>query len=263
MKVILTGDFSFGFKDVFGFLDENFGVQISPYNVESVSMISKVVNPSLFVVCLTDVEPDAGKVFDFLSDRYPRIHVIVIISKENYPLISDKCMGERYHVLFRPMTNIQLLEICRNIIFDNPLEKSDEEEPIVQSAPKTVKPNVMVVDDNGMMLRNIKSMLSDKYVLQLAKSGEQALTMIERKRPDLILLDYNMQGMDGLETFDRILKMEGDPIPVIFLTGVSEKEKIIPAIVKNPAGYILKPPAKDQLVKAIDAALHGLPVDEE
>ena len=254
MKVILTGDFSFAFKDIYGFLDGKLNVQVSPFDAGSLGMISRVVNPSLFVICITEVEPDTSRIFDFISEKYPGVHKLVIVSKENYPFISDKCLSERVHVLLRPITNIQLLDTFRNII--SVIEPDDTQDNDRQQEELLPKFNIMVVDDSGMMLRNIKSMLSDNYNLQLAKSGEQAIKMIDMKRPDLVLLDYNMQGMNGVETFERIRGLEGEPIPVIFLTGVSDREKIMSAITKNPAGYILKPPAKEQLIKAIEKALN-------
>ena len=55
---------------------------------------------------------------------------------------------------------------------------------------------LMAIDDDASMLRMLKSMLGDEYNMILAPSGEKALKLMERKKPDIILLDYEMPGMN-------------------------------------------------------------------
>ena len=62
--------------------------------------------------------------------------------------------------------------------------------------------------------------------------------------------------MNGNATFETILQIdEIKRIPVIFLTGVSDRERVIKVLDKHPAGYTLKPPDKDKLIEQIDAVL--------
>lgn len=118
------------------------------------------------------------------------------------------------------------------------------------------KKRILVVDDSALVLRNIKAMLEPKYRVFVATSGEQALKFIPEKKPNLILLDYEMPEMNGKETFEKIKADEmSKDIPVIFLTGVDDKEHIFAVLQLNPAGYFLKPPTRSKLLDAIEKAL--------
>lgn len=126
----------------------------------------------------------------------------------------------------------------------------------VQKKEEEEKKTVLLVDDSPLLLRSMKNILQDKYNVELANSGRMALNKINQIFPDIILLDYEMPGMDGSETFDRLQqRQDAKSIPVIFLTSVTERERIIDVLRKKPAGYILKPPDRQKLVEMIDEIL--------
>ena len=65
-----------------------------------------------------------------------------------------------------------------------------------------------------------------------------------------------MPGMDGKRVFERILEMEyRKNTPVVFMTAVSDRKKIIEVLQHKPAGYVLKPPDKDKLMEKIEEVL--------
>lgn len=110
----------------------------------------------------------------------------------------------------------------------------------------------MLVDDSAIMLRSMKSMLERYYDISLAKSGEQALKLIPSEQPDLILLDYEMDGMNGKETFEALKADENmKNIPVVFLTAVTERSAIYSVLKSKPDGYILKPPDEQRIFDTI------------
>lgn len=116
----------------------------------------------------------------------------------------------------------------------------------------------MVVDDSELALRRIERLLRDQYEVYPVTDGKEALKELEACRPDVILLDYNMPGWDGRTTFDMIKKDPlGEKIPVIFLTGVKDRQNIYRALELNPYGYILKPVEPDMLLDKIKEALQG------
>ena len=63
-----------------------------------------------------------------------------------------------------------------------------------------VKKQILIVDDVTTNLKCLGEILRNKYSLSMAKSGEQALSMLTKVKPDLVLLDVKMPGMDGYET---------------------------------------------------------------
>lgn len=102
--------------------------------------------------------------------------------------------------------------------------------------------HILVVDDNAMVLRNIKSILDGKYTVAVAPSGVHAFLAIGKKKPDLILLDYEMPEMNGKEVFEKLqAEEELKDIPVVFLTSVDSREIVLELLALKPAGYLLKP----------------------
>ena len=87
------------------------------------------------------------------------------------------------------------------------------------------KPTILAVDDTPANIDIIKGVLAQDYFVQAAVNGMMALKIIEKKKPDLILLDIMMPGMDGYEVCLRIKAEETSrDIPIIFLTAQSEVE---------------------------------------
>ena len=113
---------------------------------------------------------------------------------------------------------------------------------------------ILVVDDDQNMLQLLYTFLRDSYRVTTATNGQEALDMIREKRPDLVLLDYLMPGMNGKETLEVILNDEElTDLPVFFLTGVSDTNKISECLKLDPIGYILKPIGKFSLLAKIRA----------
>ncbi len=111
------------------------------------------------------------------------------------------------------------------------------------------KAHILIVDDNPILLRTVKEMIQDHYSVAIAVSGTQAFMAIENKKPDVILLDYEMPYSDGA---DVIQQLHSNPltkdIPVVFLTATADRDTVTKLISLSPAGYMLKPPAKQKLM---------------
>ncbi|MDR0653586.1 MAG: response regulator [Synergistaceae bacterium] len=116
---------------------------------------------------------------------------------------------------------------------------------------------IMVVDDNLVNLRYIEGQLSGHYRVILAKSGEQALSICARERPDIILLDIEMPVMDGFETIARLKRdMVLSNIPVIFLTAHHDTATEVKGLESGAVDFITKPFEKSILLHRL--ALHIL-----
>ena len=90
-----------------------------------------------------------------------------------------------------------------------------------------------------------------------SKKGREALDFLESQTPDVILLDYLMPGLDGVHTLELIRQREQTAdTPVIFLTGVTEKDKIQECMEYRPYGYLVKPAAREELISMINRALN-------
>lgn len=102
--------------------------------------------------------------------------------------------------------------------------------------------HILVVDDDSSVLKLIKGHLSAKYDVATAINGKVAMKFLETRRTDLILLDYRMPGENGAEVLNKIRSNETlRNLPVVFLTGVSDREMIQGVLRMKPNGYLLKP----------------------
>lgn len=112
---------------------------------------------------------------------------------------------------------------------------------------------ILVVDDSGTMLRKIKEWLDDRYKITLANSGARAMKALALEIPDLVLLDYEMPIVDGRQVLSMMrAESEYQDIPVMFLTGKSDKESVMAVMSLNPVGYLLKTQPSHEIIKQID-----------
>ena len=102
--------------------------------------------------------------------------------------------------------------------------------------------HILIIDDDLMLLKTAEEILSDQYNVSVAKSGIQALNLLNKNIiPDLILLDIDMPQMDGYETLEEIKKIPRcELIPIIFLTGFSEMDYEVRGLKAGAVDYIVK-----------------------
>ncbi|MBB1325601.1 MULTISPECIES: EAL domain-containing protein [unclassified Pseudoalteromonas] len=104
------------------------------------------------------------------------------------------------------------------------------------------KPLILIVDDEPSNLHVLVEGLLTDYDVRISTSGEQALIFIESTRPDLILLDIMMPGMDGYEVCNILkAKQNTKGIPVIFVTALTEEESEEKGFAMGAIDYIHKP----------------------
>lgn len=134
--------------------------------------------------------------------------------------------------------------------------KTDDNNDDDSIAFDTGKKHILVVDDNTMMLKIIQQQLKDSYNVATAISGSIALKFLEKKRTDLILLDYEMPFMNGAQVLHKIREdLRTRMIPVVFLTGTKDREKVQEALKQKPQGYLLKPIDNAKLLEMIESLI--------
>jgi two-component system nitrate/nitrite response regulator NarL len=119
--------------------------------------------------------------------------------------------------------------------------------------------SIMLVDDHPLLrkgLRQLISMDADLEVVAEASSGADAITQGVELDPDLILLDLNMQGMNGLETL-RNLRDQGVTSRIVMLTVSDADDDVLQAISLGADGYLLKDMEPEDLLEQIKRALNG------
>lgn len=119
------------------------------------------------------------------------------------------------------------------------------------------KYTVLAVDDESDVLLIVKTALqAEGYNVFTAPDGADALKTAHDEKPDLILLDVMMPGMDGFEVLTKLREDEVTrDIPVIMLTGLSERERMRSAIASGTKYYIVKPFEFQDLISKVRLAI--------
>jgi len=118
---------------------------------------------------------------------------------------------------------------------------------------------VLLVDDHAFVRSGVKSLLDEEpdiMVVGEANSGEDAISKVHECHPNLVVMDVNMPGIDGIEATRRI-KSSHPEISVIVLTVNDEELFLIEAIRAGAAGYVLKDSSSEQLVHSIRIIMDG------
>jgi YesN/AraC family two-component response regulator len=116
------------------------------------------------------------------------------------------------------------------------------------------KLRVLIADDIQETRRNTRlmlSMISDVQVVAIAPNGFQAVQMAQEKRPDIVVLDINMPGMNGLAAFKEILKINPDT-ECIIISAEKDSEILRMAMSLGIRDYLFKPFTVDQMEQAVE-----------
>jgi len=256
-KILLIGKLNNVVEETNKFLSRYFHVQLCSENTDVLEGMLKIVNPDLVLISMIDAHDMDTSIFAMLNGRYAQIPVLTIGTKvEIHPLLSYY-ENSQFENLLRPAENTAILNaVCAKLELDR---QEVEKDAAKEKEETDHKKRILVVDDNGTVLRTMKAMLEEYYEVAVAISGAQAMTSIGKKRPDLILLDYEMPVCDGKMTLEMIRADEDlKNIPVIFLTAINDRANVEAVLKLKPAGYFLKPAAKDKLLAEIERVLNSV-----
>jgi DNA-binding NarL/FixJ family response regulator len=119
--------------------------------------------------------------------------------------------------------------------------------------------NVLLVDDHAIVRAGLKAVMSiarDVQVIGEAANGVDAVSMAERLKPHVVIMDLTMPGGDGV-TATKSLVALAQPPKVLVLTMHTEEEYLLPALKAGASGYLVKSAADRDLVDAIRAVMRG------
>lgn len=251
-KVLLVGELSEIVRSLNECLEQDFQVQLCSEELANVQAMVKITKPDLIVICQIGVEEVSNAIFAWLQEKCATTPVLGITTSDWWKQCRDFYKGEQFSVLFRPVAKNELLKKCHELLG----AKSGDSGEYKRAEQQRRKRKIMLVDDSALLLRSMKTMLEKQYDICLAKSGEQALHRIPKEKPDLILLDYEMDGMDGKSTFEAMKEDEDMRwIPVVFLTSIADRQSIYDVLKSKPDGYILKPPDEERIRETIEEIL--------
>lgn len=246
-KVLFVGQFNILFQEISTFLTRYFSVQICEPDILLDSNLLSVSKPDIILLDMLGMGKEKDDIFYELRNNHMDVPLLCLkTADEEIP--PEMIVGiKKFKSLKLPAGNERITEvICELLGFR--YDRSNG--TVIETA--YARKCVLAIDDNAIQLRMLNEMLKAEYDVMLANSAVKALTMIGKRVPDIILLDYDMPMCDGKMAFQMIRELEeAKDVPVIFLTGVKAAANIKAVLDMHPAGYLLKPARNDVLREEI------------
>lgn len=259
-KVLLAGSQDAIFDDFFMHTENVYTCLTSSNRSADIKEHINVFEPDIFVYCLGG---------DFSADNETIELVVKSLDRAEYSETVFALIGDKYHYeglredllekvdlqLIKPISIKRIQTEIEEVIEKKKIEKEQRERELQRLAAEAEanrKRHILIVDDDPTTLRTIKMYLDEKYSVATAPSGKFALKFLSQRPTDLILLDYEMPEMSGPEVFQQIKEDEKmSKIPVVFLTGITDTNKIKEVLAMLPQGYLLKPVDYDLLHQTV------------
>ena len=282
-KVLMSGNNRTIMNEFFTYMDFSFECMSCSDRYDDIMNHIKYVKPDVFIYCLRGEKQEDIKKFCNVERKIEEKEtpIVVIGDDEDCDLFEKVAVLSNALVLRKPISSQNIeAEVLKLLNGKQEQENFDIEDPIAAAMkllkqmdisvsvepPKPAEPpvpvepparkHILVVDDDSSVLKLIKGHLSEQYDVATAISGKVAMKFLETKRTDLILLDYEMPGENGVDVLNKIRCNEKlKELPVVFLTGVSERERIQEVLALRPQGYLLKPIDMEWLSDTIESLM--------
>ncbi|HEY3471777.1 MAG TPA: response regulator transcription factor [Amycolatopsis sp.] len=117
---------------------------------------------------------------------------------------------------------------------------------------------VLIADDHPIVRDGLRGIFTGRgfEVVGEAANGTEAVTLAEKLRPDVVLMDLRMPGTDGVAAITELARL-GNPARVLVLTTYDTDSDVLPAIEAGATGYLLKDAPREDLFRAVEAAARG------
>lgn len=250
-KVLFISRLNSTAKEINEQLSSYFQIQLCSENTEVAKSVLRIFCPDLILLNLESFSSSQSQLFFEFTSCCPSVPIIALGTMPEFNVFNQSLKNAVATKLARPCEVDALVETACRVMNLDIKEVRESAATNDESRPK-----ILVIDDNTLLLRTMKNLLQRKYSVFLANSGTQAMLIMGKTKPDLIILDYEMPICNGQQTLEMIRTIEDlRKIPVIFLTGCADREHLEAVIRLKPAGYFLKPPKEADLLTAIEDLL--------
>jgi CheY-like chemotaxis protein len=255
-KVLLTGKNNTIIDDFFIQMEEKFETLTTSGRYEDILNHLKYFEPDIFVYCLSHEANETLSKANFVNElSRMNVPLAIIGSEEDCSHFTEYAFYTVDLVLTKPITANAIMNRIVEYLEEKErkqMEAVRAEEERIEKEKAARRKHILIVDDDPGMLKMIREYLHEQYDVATALSGKIALKFLEKKTTDLILLDYEMPVQSGPDVLEKLRENDNTKdIPVVFLTGITERDKIQKALVLKPQGYLLKPIDFDKLTETI------------
>ena len=271
-KIILMGENNTIIDDFFFQEHKHSEIITSSSRNNDIMTHLQIFEPDIIIYCINESsKKDFNRIY-FLKEKLEKKGILfgVIGSKDvckefqkvtfdsadlmlETPISSYKIISEiSTFITKKKNEKEQVNKDSENTKINEEIIKVEEQIKVNENHEEINKKQILVVDDDPIMLKLINEYLHERYSVATTISGKLALSFLEKKHVDLILLDYEMPEANGVQVLRKIrANPKTKDIPVIFLTGASSYNSIKEIISMKPQGYHLKPIDKENLLKVI------------
>lgn len=219
--------------------DSGFEVVQASSNVNEISAIEN--RPSVFLVYIDDFS-ETSELFVYLKDSTLEGDISLSVIGTQNDIDGVKSLMPNTPLAASFLRPINVKEMSHTM-----------EKVIIAEVERLQNKRILVVDDDGTMLRTIKSWLEDHYQVFMVNSGMGAITFLAKNSVDLILLDYEMPVTSGPQVLEMLRSEPSTAdIPVMFLTNKSDRSSVMAAVDLKPVKYLLKTMKPMEVLKAIN-----------
>ena len=196
---------------------------------------------SLITFFSEEITNNEKEILHYLTDRMEESgnQMILICEKNDAVHIYDHIPNDLiFETFVRPVDNESYMRSVRSYF--------------IKLGSGELRKSILVVDDDPNYLGLVRDWLKGSYKVSMANSGLQAIKWLGKNKVDLILLDHEMPVTSGPQVLEMLRSdLETKDIPVMFLTGKSDKESVMKVVSLRPEGYFLKTIGKDELLKQL------------
>ncbi len=271
----------------------DFYISFVPLSPQRISKAVRRLNARVLVVCLDAETPETMEAYRTLREWeiFRQVKLIVIGKPDDCKKFEDQigpCGASTYT---RPLKVERFLAELDDYIKTNREQSifSEEEAWLNDFVPENeedrlqfkkdviaaeareearralIQGKVLVIDDDPKLLATVKRYLEDLFEVTLVPNGKLANKYFETNTADVILLDYVLKFETGPSLYRQFKMQEKTKnIPIIFLTGVTDRDKVLNIIKLQPQGYLVKPVKRAELIaRIIETMGAALDKDEE
>ncbi|MBQ7678773.1 MAG: response regulator [Butyrivibrio sp.] len=256
-KLLLTGKNQRVTAGIYEHISADKGYDIVRCPADRTSLLQAIPRerPRVMILSLGDETRASIRTYEAIREcGYDgELEVIVAGDKEDYALYTSSISGYRSYFLQKPVSLLALYQLLLEIEeTSDPVEGMSLYDFLEAEEAEPERKRILVVDDDAQQLAQIKEHLSEFYDVTVVRSGAAALRYLEHHEIDLMFLDYVMAGMDGPALLRTIRTTRAlIQLPVVFLTGISDRDKVLKTLELKPQGYLVKPARKSELVAKI------------
>lgn len=201
-----------------------------------------IENADLVVYYMETNETLKPDVLHYMDERLIETNkrLILIGERDDTDEVTNQLHGDMICKVFpRPLDTEAFLTLVKDELTAESLERR--------------KKKILIVDDDPTYIGVIRDWLRGKYRVSMANSGLRALTWLANNPVDLVLLDHEMPVTSGPKVLEMMRSEESTRnIPVIFLTGKSDRTSVMQAVTQKPEGYLLKTISREKLLEELD-----------